>query len=249
MKKKLGQNFLIDTKVAEREVFYSKISTDDVVLEIGPGKGILTKLLAEKARKVISIEIDEKLITYLSKILPNNVKLIHGDALNIDYDKLPKFTKIVANLPFQISSPITFKFFEYKFDIAVLIYQKEFGDRIIARPGSKNYSRLSVTVYYRAKSELLETISRDCFKPKPKVDSCMIKIIPRKKPPFKLIDEKNYFDLVKNLFIHRRKKIKNVLDMKYGLKIKDIPYLDCRVDQLSPEQIGELSNIISKPIH
>lgn len=246
MKKKLGQNFLIDKKVAEREVFYSKISADDVVLEIGPGKGILTKLLAEKARKVISIEIDEKLINYLRKIVPNNVKLIHGDALNIDYNNLPKFNKIVANLPFQISSPITFKFLEYKFDLAVLIYQKEFGDRIIAKAGSKNYSRLSVTIYYRAKCELLETISKDCFKPKPKVDSCMIKIIPRKKPPFKLIDEKKYFDLVKKLFIHRRKKIKNALNMEYGLKIKDTPYLDCRVDQLSPEQIGELSNFISK---
>ena len=112
MKKKLGQNFLIDKKVAEREVFYSKILADDVVLEIGPGRGILTKLLAEKARKVISIEIDEKLIDYLSKIVPNNVKLIHSDALDIDYNKLPKFNKIVANLPFQISSPITFKFLE-----------------------------------------------------------------------------------------------------------------------------------------
>lgn len=248
MKKKLGQNFLIDKNVAEREVFYSKISGNDVVLEIGPGKGILTKLLAEKARKVISIEIDEKLINYLSKIVPNNVKLIHGDALNIDYDKLPKFNKIVANLPFQISSPLTFKFLENTFDLAVLIYQKEFGDRLIASPGSKNYSRLSVTVYYWAKCELLETISKDCFKPKPKVDACMIKIIPRKKPPFKLIDEKKYFDLVKKLFIHRRKKIKNALNMEYGLKIKEIPYLDCRVEQLTPEQIGELSNIISKTI-
>ena len=118
----------------------------------------------------------------------------------------------------------------------------------VAKPGSKNYSRLSVTIYYRAKCELLETISKNCFKPKPKVDSCMIKIIPRKKPPFMLIDEKKYFDLVRKLFIHRRKKIKNTLNMEYGLKIKDTPYLDCRVDQLTPEQIGELSDFVSKNI-
>jgi 16S rRNA (adenine1518-N6/adenine1519-N6)-dimethyltransferase len=246
MTKKLGQNFLIDKKVAQREVFYADINNNDVVLEIGPGKGILTKLLAKKAKKVISIEIDEKLIKNLVKSLPNNVELIHGDALKIDFNNLPKFNKIVSNLPFQISSPITFKFFEYDFSLAILIYQKEFAERIIAVPGNKNYSRLSVTVYYKAKSELLENISKNCFNPKPKVDSCMIKLIPRKKPPFELIDEKKFFDLVKIMFNNRRKKIKNVIKKVDNIELKDLPYLENRIEQLSPEQIGELCNLIVK---
>ena len=107
MKQKFGQNFLIDKRIAEREVKSAGIIQDDTVLEIGPGYGILTKLLAKKAKKVIAIEIDESLFNNLRNCLPNNVKLLHGDALKIDFKTLPKFDKIVSNLPFQISSPIT----------------------------------------------------------------------------------------------------------------------------------------------
>jgi len=246
MKQRLGQNFLIDKKVAEREVNYANITHNDTVLEIGPGQGILTKLLAEKAKKVVAIELDKNLINNLKHSIPNNVELIHGDALKVDFETLPKFNKIVSNLPFQISSPITFKFLDYTFSLAVLIYQKEFADRMIATPNSKDYSRLSVGVYYKAKCELLETIPKTCFKPQPKVDSCIIKLIPRKHPPFSVIDEKNFLNLTKNLFNHRRKKIKNIIDGIYDIPLKDMPYLDKRVENLTPEQIGELSNIISK---
>ncbi|MCK4996374.1 MAG: ribosomal RNA small subunit methyltransferase A, partial [Thermoplasmatales archaeon] len=177
MKQKLGQNFLIDKRVAEQEVNYAGIENNDVVLEIGPGQGILTRLLAERAKRVIAIEIDKNLIGDLGSSLSENVELIHGDALKIDFETLPKFNKIVSNLPFQISSPITFKLLDYNFELAVLIYQKEFADRMIAAPDSKDYSRLSVGIYYKTKCELLETIPKTCFKPQPKVDSCAIRLI------------------------------------------------------------------------
>jgi len=244
MIKKLGQNFLIDHQVAEREVAYAQITKDDVVLEVGPGKGILTNKLAKKAKKVIAIEIDKQLIEHLYKIIPQNVELINGDALKVDFATLPTFNKIVSNLPFQISSPITFKFLEDKFDVAVLIYQKEFADRMIAKPGSKDYSRLSVGTYYRAECKLLENVPKALFNPQPKVDSCMIQLTPRTSPPFSVTSESFFFDLTNKLFNHRRKKIKTILCKIYGQLDKDIPYLNKRVEELTPEQIGELSNIL-----
>jgi len=244
MIKKLGQNFLIDHHVVEREVAYAQITKDDVVLEIGPGKGILTTELAEKARKVIAIEIDKQLVEHLHKVVPRNVELIHADALKIDFTALPTFNKIVSNLPFQISSPITFKFLENRFGMAVLIYQKEFADRMVAKPGTKDYSRLSVSTYYRAKCELLEIVSKTLFYPQPKVDSCMIRLTPRSSPPFSVVNESFFFDLTNKLFNHRRKKIKTTLNKIYERLDKDIPYLDKRVEELAPEQIGELSNIL-----
>ena len=244
MIKKLGQNFLIDHHVVEREVAYAQITKDDVVLEIGPGKGILTTELAEKARKVIAIEIDKQLVEHLHKVVPRNVELIHADALKIDFTTLPTFNKIVSNLPFQISSPITFKFLENRFGMAVLIYQKEFADRMVAKPGTKDYSRLSVSTYYRAKCELLEIVSKTLFYPQPKVDSCMIRLIPRSFPPFSVVNESFFFDLTNKLFNHRRKKIKTTLNKIYERLDKDLPYLDKRVEELAPEQIGELSNIL-----
>lgn len=249
MKQKLGQNFLIDKNVAEREIKYADITNNDIVLEIGPGKGILTKLLADSAKKVIAIEIDMSLINKLKKTIPKNVELIHGDCLKIDFKTLPKFNKIVSNLPFQISSPITFKFLEHNFKSAVLIYQKEFADRMIAKAGSKDYSRLSVGIYYKTKCELLETIPKTSFRPQPKVDSCIIRLNPRKTPPFEVLNEIFFQGLTKNLFNNRRKKIKNNLENNYDISLKDIPYLEKRVEDLIPKQIGELSNILYKRIY
>lgn len=243
MATKLGQNFLIDKKVAQREVDQADINSEDIVLEIGPGRGILTKLLADKAKKVISIEIDRDLVKKLR--LPDNVELINADALKVDFSELG-FNKIVSNLPFQISSPITFKFLECSFDLALLIYQKEFADRIIADPGNKNYSRLSVNVYYKGRCELLETIPKTCFRPQPKVDSALIRLVPRSSPAFFVVDEEFFFKLVKHLFSHRRKKIKTTLKEYYNVNLENVPYLDKRIEELSPEDIGKLSNELFK---
>ena len=245
MKKKIGQNFLIDKQVAKREIEYADVKKNDVILEIGPGNGILTTLLAEKAKQVVAIEIDAQLVKKLREILPDNVLLIHEDILKVDYETLPRFNKIVSNLPFQISSPITFQLLELNFTLALLIYQKEFAYRMVAIPGSKHYSRLSVGVYYKAKCEIIENISKTCFNPKPLVDASVVKLVPLKSPPFSVLDEKFYFEITRELFNHRRKKIKNTLEMLFSnIKLANIPYTDSRVETLSPEQIGELSDIL-----
>lgn len=242
--KKFGQNFLTNIEIAEREIRYANISKNDIVLEIGPGKGILTNILSKKAKKVIAIEIDKRLIKELKEKDYKNVDIIYGDVLKIDFSRITKFNKIVSNLPYQISSPVTFKILEYSFDTAVLIYQKEFAERMIAEPGSKDYSRLTINVYYKAKCEYLETISKNFFKPTPKVDSALIRIKPRKTPPFKINDEELFFSLVNLLFSQRRKKIKTILKEKYNINNMNIPYADNRVEQLNPEEIADLSNIV-----
>lgn len=245
VKKKLGQNFLIDENVAEKEIRYISPDRNDIILEIGPGKGILTKILSEKVKQVIAIEIDSQLVNNLKSWLPNNVILINEDVLKIDFHAYSIFNKIVSNLPFQISSPVTFKILKYPFSIAVLIYQKDFAERMIAEPGSKNYSRLSVGIQYKTHCRILETISKESFYPVPKVDSCIVELIPRKKPPFNVLNEEYFFNLTRNLFNHRRKKIKNILEKRYN-SIKHIPYLDNRVEDLTPKQIGEISNFLSE---
>ena len=246
MKNKFSQNFLVDKKVALREVEHADINENDAVLEIGPGKGVLTELLAQRAKKLIAIELDKSLVKDLQSFLPGNVVLINDDVLNVDFESLPKFNKIVSNLPFQISSPVTFKLLNYNFGLALLIYQKEFADRMVAKPNSKNYSRLSVGVYYKARCEIVEVVSKTCFKPQPKVDACIVKLVPRKHPPFLVYDKKKFFDLTRELFNHRRKKIKHTLKKLYNTDYDDIPFLENRVENLSPEQIGKLSNILFK---
>ncbi len=246
MYKKIGQNFLIDKNIARKEVDYANISKDDVVLEIGPGKGILTNFIAKKAKKVIAVEIDKFLFNYLKKSCANNVELINADILKLDFNSLSKFNKIVSNLPFQISSPVTFKLIEFNFSVAVLIYQKEFAQRMVAVPGTKHYSRLSVGVYYKSICEFLENVSKTCFSPMPKVDSSIIRLKPRKVPPFSVHDEKFFFNLTKNLFNHKRKKIKTTIKDIYNVKSEFIPYNNKRIQDLSPEQIGNLSNFLFK---
>jgi len=246
--KKLGQNFLIDTNVAKREISYADLSKDDIVLEIGPGKGILTHLLAQVVKQVIAIEIDAVLVEELKNTMPSNVTIVHEDALYIDFSTLPPFNKIVSNLPFQISSPITFKFLRYPFSKAICMYQKDFAVRMIGKPGTKAYSRLSVGIYYHTHCKILETIPNTCFSPAPKVDSSIVELIRRTKPPFSLQSEPFFFDMVKILFTHRRKKIKNSLENRYK-NLDDVPFLDKRVEQLTPEQIGELSNLLFSRQH
>jgi 16S rRNA (adenine1518-N6/adenine1519-N6)-dimethyltransferase len=246
MKSKLGQNFLIDENIARLEVKYADISKNDIVLEVGPGKGILTRFLAKSAKRVIAVEIDKNLVESLEKILPSNVTLINNDILKLDFEKLPRFNKVVSNLPYQISSPFTFKLLEHSFDLAVLIYQKEFAERMIAKHGSKKYSRLSVNIYYKAECSLLKVVSKKVFNPVPKVDSAVIKLVPRKIPAFCVENEEFFKNFVNVLFSHRRKKIKNIIKDKYDLYLNNEVFDDKRVDNLSPEEIGFLSDIVFK---
>jgi len=243
VKQRFGQHFLVDLSVANREVGYAKLTKDDVVLEIGPGKGVITHLLAQKAKQVIAIEIDQRLVEKLKITLPENVTLICSDVLSVDFGLLPRFTKIVSNLPFQISSPITFKLLELSFLRAILIYQKDFAERLVALPGKKEYSHLTVGISYKAHCRILEDVTRNSFSPVPKVDSSIVEIIPRKKPLFNVQNEQFFLKLTRQLFNHRRKKIRYTIKTTYG-DLEQLPYLDQRVGELTPEQIGELSNVL-----
>jgi 16S rRNA (adenine1518-N6/adenine1519-N6)-dimethyltransferase len=154
--------------------------------------------------------------------------------LKIDF---PYFDKIVSNIPYQISSPLLFKFFKYSFKKAILLVQKEFALRLVALPGTENYSRLSVDAYYFGGTKILGHVSRSCFRPVPSVDSAIIGIVPHH--ILNTADESAFFEVTKLLFSQRRKMIKNILN------IKDVPYADRRVESLKPEEILEISNYIS----
>ncbi|MCG2827596.1 MAG: 16S rRNA (adenine(1518)-N(6)/adenine(1519)-N(6))-dimethyltransferase RsmA [Thermoplasmatales archaeon] len=248
--KRFSQHFLIDDSIAERIIDYAELSKNDAVLEIGPGLGVLTKKMVKKAN-VTGIEKDKKLCDYLKEI--PNLTLINKDALKTVF---PRFDKIVSNLPYKISSPVTFKILEYDFKIGVLMYQKEFAERMTALSG-KDYSRLSVNIYYRAECKILENVPRTAFYPMPKVDSAVVLLKPRK-PPFRVENEKIFFKTVDALFSQRRKKIKNSLlnkwkkytDEKNKMKqiIESIKHKNKRPEELSPEELGEISDVIAKHI-
>ena len=239
-----GQHFLIDEALAKREVTYAEITRDDVVLEVGPGKGVLTRLLATQAKRVLAVEIDGHLVSFLSSQLPKNVELMHGDILQVPFASLPRFTKIVSNIPYEISSPLTFKLLDQPFKVAVLIYQKEFAERMIAQTGTPSYCRLTVGVYYKATCELLELVPRSSFKPQPQVDSAVIRLKPRSKPPFKVRDESFFFSLTRVLFNHRRKRIRTILRRHLGASSDQIPFGDQRVGELTPEDIARISTYL-----
>jgi len=234
---KLGQHFLVDERIAERQIKYANLNSNDIVLEIGAGSGILTKKIAEFAN-VIAIEIDKKFIENLKKI--DNVVVINSDAMDVDFNELD-FNKVISNLPYQISSPITFKLLEKKFTLAILMYQKEFAERLVAGAGNKNYSRLSVMAYYKADWKILEEVPRHAFCPIPKVSSCIVSVKPIGKR-FD-VDEKAFSMVVGYLFRHRRKKIKNALKLE-GLDVEKMPFADMRVEKLQPEEIAELTNFL-----
>lgn len=224
LNKNLGQNYLIDDFKRKKIINYGNLTKDDVVLEIGPGIGTLTIELAKKSKKVIAIEQDTTIFNILEDRLKKegitNVELINGDAVKVDF---PEFNKIVSNLPYQISSPISFKFLEYDFDLAILMYQKEFADRMNGKVGTKQYSRLSAMLYYKADIEFLTKVSPESFIPSPKVDSAVIKLTPKEMDKT-ITDEdyKIYSKVVKALFQHKNKKARNALiDSRREIGIKD----------------------------
>ena len=204
-KKGLGQNFLIDERVLEREVRHAAVD-GKTVLEIGPGFGFLTKKLAAKAERIVAIEKDARLLPILRGELAGlgNVELVHADFLR--WKAKEKFDVIISNIPYSISSPLLFRLAEMDFGRAVLCLQKEFVDRLLAKPGTKDYSRLSVTSQARFRIRLLERVSRSAFHPRPKVDSALIELVPtgRRLSP---LEEK----LVLLLFQHRKKTVRAAL--------------------------------------
>ena len=240
LNKNLGQNYLIDKNKRDQIINFGNLNKNDTVLEIGTGIGTLTLEIARKAKKVIAIEQDENIYKILTKRLEDeqidNVEPINDDALSVDF---PKFNKIISNLPYQISSPITFKFLEYDFDLAILMYQKEFAERMNGKVGTKDYSRLSAMLYFKCNVETLTDVSSESFIPKPKIDSTVVKLTP-KENKIDAADFKTYSKFTKALFQHRNKKIKNALiDSRHIINNIDKKILKQRLNSIEDDELNE----------
>lgn len=205
--KKFGQNFLIDTHVLDKIIDASGVTEDDFVLEIGPGIGTMTQYLCERAREVVAVEIDKNLIPILSDTLKNysNVTVINEDILKLDICKLAeeknqgKPIKVVANLPYYITTPIIMGLFEshVPIDSITIMVQKEVAERMQEKPGSKEYGALSLAVQYYAKPEIVANVPPNCFMPRPNVGSAVIRLIRHEKPPVEVEDEKLMFRIIR----------------------------------------------------
>ena len=222
--KSLGQNFLIDDTVIEDIVGGASIGKDDLVIEIGPGLGSMTALLVEKAKKVICVELDKKMIKILNDrfIADDNIELINEDVLKLDLNKLIKQekeqneikdVKIVANLPYYITTPIIMKLLEENLDIAsiTVMIQKEVADRLIEIPSGKNTGAITYTVYYYCECEKIREVENTCFVPMPEVTSEVINLRLRKEPAVKVENKKVFFNIIKSAFMQRRKTLLNAL--------------------------------------
>ncbi|MBZ3935499.1 16S rRNA (adenine(1518)-N(6)/adenine(1519)-N(6))-dimethyltransferase RsmA [Methanimicrococcus blatticola] len=269
---KMDQHFLTDAAALDEIVDAAQLEPSDIVLEIGGGIGNLSERIAPRVSKLIIIELDPQMVSVLKSRLSvyENIEIIQGNVMDIDLSNLP-FNKIVANLPYSISSDITLKFLKHDFDLAVLMYQYEFAQRLTAEPGGKEYGRLSVHVQYKTDASLILKVPKESFEPAPKVDSAVILLKPRP-AAYSVDDEIFFFSVTKALFSQRRKKIKNTLlgsPLKTEMpNLKDIletmyeqPFandavseslqdktvgdiLSMRAEELSPADIAHFSNML-----
>lgn len=266
--KKLGQNFLVDDDIIQSIIDAAELKETDLVIEIGPGLGTLTSKLLEKAGKVIAIELDEKMLKVLNDrfSLYNNFVLINNDVLKVDLNKIIeenlgqlKSVKIVANLPYYITTPIIMKLLESKLKVEsiTVMVQKEVADRITATPGDKLSGAITYSVDYYAKAEEMIFVDKSCFIPSPEVDSAVIKLEIRKEPKVNVINEEMFFKVIKASFMQRRKTLTNGL-INSGI-IKDKEKLNSilkkaniepniRGEKLTIEQFANLSNLIYETI-
>ena len=264
--KKFGQNFLIDTHVLDKIIDASGVTEDDFVLEIGPGIGTMTQYLCERAREVVAVEIDKNLIPILSDTLKtySNVTVINEDILKLDICKLAeeknqgKPIKVVANLPYYITTPIIMGLFEshVPIDSITIMVQKEVAERMQEKPGSKEYGALSLAVQYYAKPEIVANVPPNCFMPRPNVGSAVIRLTRHEKPPVEVEDEKLMFRIIRASFNQRRKTLANGLNnspeihlpkevIQESIVSLGVPE-NIRGEALSLEQFAELSNEIGQ---
>lgn len=264
--KKFGQNFLIDTHVLERIISEAGVTKDDFIVEIGPGIGTMTQYLCEAAGAVAAVEIDKNLIPILHDTLSeyDNVEIINEDILKVDIAALAeeknggKPIKVVANLPYYITTPIIMGLFESHVPIEsiTVMVQKEVADRMQCGPGTKDYGALSLAVQYYAKPEIVANVPPNCFMPRPSVGSAVIRLTRHEKPPVEVADEKLMFRLIRASFNQRRKTLvnglKNASDLSFSKEqieaaIEAIGQpLTIRGEALTLEQFAALSNQFSK---
>lgn len=220
--KKFGQNFLIDTHVLDKIIAAAGVTKDDCVLEIGPGIGTMTQYLTENARHVVAVEIDSNLIPILNETLADyeNVTIIHADILKVDINQITEQynggrpIKVVANLPYYITTPIIMGLFEnmVPIDNITVMVQKEVADRMQVGPGSKDYGALSLAVQYYAEPYIVANVPPNCFMPRPNVGSAVIRLTRHKEPPVKAEDPGLMFKLIRASFNQRRKTLQNGLN-------------------------------------
>lgn len=262
--KKFGQNFLIDPHVLDRIVEAAEITKEDCVLEIGPGIGTMTQYLAESAREVVAVEIDKNLIPILQDTLSayQNVTVINDDIMKVDIAALAqeknagKPIKVVANLPYYITTPIIMGLFESHVPLksVTIMVQKEVADRMRQEPGSKEYGALSLAVQYYAKPEIMANVPPNCFIPRPNVASAVIRLTRYEKPPVEVKDDRYMFALIRASFNQRRKTLANALSNDPGLHLTREQVMQAletlgmnpliRGEMLSLEQFASLSNIL-----
>jgi len=262
--KKYGQNFLIDTHVLDKIISAAGVTKEDMVLEIGPGIGTMTQYLAEAAREVVAVEIDDKLIPIMEETLSeyDNVTIINEDILKLDIAKLAdeknggKPIKVVANLPYYITTPIIMGLFESKvpLDNITIMVQKEVADRMQVGPGTKDYGALSLAVQYYAKPEIVANVPPNCFIPRPTVGSAVIRLKRYSEPPVSVRDEKKMFSLIRASFNQRRKTLVNGLSNAPGLGLSKEKVTEAlekmgisptiRGEALTLSQFAELSDLL-----
>jgi 16S rRNA (adenine1518-N6/adenine1519-N6)-dimethyltransferase len=262
--KSLGQNFIINDMIIDEIIRRGGISKGDSILEIGPGIGVLTQALAETAHQVIAVELDNKLIPILNETLEDydNVEIIHNDILKIDVgqmieEKMEKPTKVVANLPYYITTPIIMKLIEEVSGIEeiIVMVQKEVAERMVSGPGTKDYGSLSVAVQYYCDSMIILDVPRDNFMPAPNVDSAAIRLIVKDEPTVEVLNEAFFFKIIKGAFALRRKTLINSLsksaigiDKELLKKILEEMGIDLRIrgEKLDINDFAKLANRIYK---
>lgn len=264
--KKFGQNFLIDGHVLDKIIAGAGVTKDDMVLEIGPGIGTMTQYLAEAAGKVVAVEIDRNLLPILQETLADydNVKVIHADVLSLDLEKLVQEEnggrpiKIVANLPYYITTPIIMALFEQHVPLAnvTVMVQKEVAARMKSGPGSKDYGALSLAVQYYAEPYIVANVPCNCFMPRPNVDSAVIRLTRYEEPPVQVKDEKMLFKIIRASFNQRRKTLQNGLNNSSELNftkdqiaaaIAEAGFSpSVRGEALTLEQFAKLTDILLK---
>lgn len=264
--KKFGQNFLIDGHVLDKIIAGAGVTKDDMVLEIGPGIGTMTQYLAEAAGKVVAVEIDRNLLPILQETLADydNVKVIHADVLSLDLERLVQEEnggrpiKVVANLPYYITTPIIMALFEQHVPLAnvTVMVQKEVAARMKSGPGSKDYGALSLAVQYYAEPYIVANVPCNCFMPRPNVDSAVIRLTRYEEPPVQVKDEKMLFKIIRASFNQRRKTLQNGLNNSSELNftkdqiaaaIAEAGFSpSVRGEALTLEQFAKLTDILLK---